>query len=59
MNKILVILKQKSTWAGIAAIATGIGMVVGGNLDTGIQTVIGGISVIFMRQAIEKSGPTK
>ena len=48
-------LKQKSTWAGIGAIATGVGMLVtGGDTAVGVQTIIGGFAVIFLREAIAK-----
>lgn len=48
--------KRKTTWAGVAAIVTGgIGGFVTGTIDTAtaIQTIIGGFTVIFGRDAIE------
>jgi len=59
MPKFLRILQQKSTWAGIAGIATGVVLILNGNVTEGVQTVIGGVSIIFIREAIAKSTPTK
>ena len=52
MKTFLRLLKQKSTWAGIGAIATGAVLIINGDMATGVQTVIGGIAVIFLREAI-------
>lgn len=48
-------LKSKSFWGGIAAIATGIGLVVGGNVPEGLQTIAGGVMAIFLRDAVTKA----
>ena len=50
------ILKQKSTWAGIAAIITGALPLFGvpTNIVAGIAAVVGGLAVIFLRQGIAK-----
>lgn len=47
-------LKQKTTWAGIAAIATGIGLYIAGEKTEALQTIIGGIGLVFLRQAVAK-----
>ncbi|MFA5377008.1 MAG: hypothetical protein WC455_14755 [Dehalococcoidia bacterium] len=51
--------QQKTTWTGITAI---VGAIVGyftGAVDvlTASQAAIGGLALIFLRQAVEKSGP--
>ena len=58
LNKIL---KQKSTWAGIAAIVTGSLPLFGvpTNIVAGIAAVVGGLSVIFLRQGIAKAQTRK
>jgi membrane protein implicated in regulation of membrane protease activity len=50
------ILKQKSTWAGIAAIVTGSLPLFGVPTDivAGIAAVVGGLAIIFLRQGIAK-----
>ena len=45
--------KSKTFWSGMAAIVTGIGIGVAGDIPTGIQTVIGGLGLIFLRQAVD------
>jgi hypothetical protein len=59
MKNILRLLKQKSTWAGIAAIGTGAVLLINGDTTTGVQTIIGGLSVIFIREAIAGKDPSK
>lgn len=51
----LEILKQRSTWVGFSGIATGIFMLVNKHYDAGVQTIIGGLAIIFLREAINKS----
>jgi len=46
--------KQKTFWAAIGGIATGTGLIIGGNIPEGIVAIIGGIQVIFLRQAVNK-----
>ena len=50
------ILKQKSTWAGLAAIANGALPLFGVpiNIILAIDSVIGGLAIIFLRQGIAK-----
>jgi hypothetical protein len=45
-------LKQKTTWTGLTAIAVGALLIYKGNLNEGVQTVIGGFGLIFVREAI-------
>lgn len=54
MKGFLRIIGQKSTWAGIAGIATGAVLIINGDMTSGVQTIIGAISVIFIREAIAK-----
>ena len=46
---------QKTLWTGVAAIIAGGAGLATGNMDSGtaIQTILGGIAVIFGREAIE------
>lgn len=45
-------LKQRSTWMGIAAIAAGIGSIIAGETVIGIEAIWGGLTTIFLREAI-------
>lgn len=47
-------LRTKSFWGGLAAVITGIGLIVAGDLPTGVQTIAGGILAIFIRDGIAK-----
>jgi hypothetical protein len=49
--------QQGSFWTGIAAIVGGVGGLVTGQVDvqTGVQTIVGGFAVIFIRRAIEEA----
>ena len=55
MNTLKTMLTQKSTWAGLAAVVVGVGMLATGE-DKGIaiQTILVGIATICLRQAIAK-----
>lgn len=47
--------RQKTFWAGLALIVTGIGtLVADGETAKGIETIIAGIGLIFLRQAVAK-----
>jgi len=48
------LIKTKSFWAGVAGVASGVGLIIAGNVANGVQTIIGGIAVIFLRDAISK-----
>lgn len=52
-------LGQKTFWAGLALVGTGIFQIVGGSTDEGIKTIVQGAAVIFMRQAIAKTTQNK
>lgn len=47
---------QVTTWTGVIAVIAGAGGLVTGTMDSGtaIQTILGGIAVIFGRKAIEE-----
>lgn len=49
--------KQKTTWAGLAIIVNGplLAFGVDAKIVAGIVAVVGGLAVIFQRQATEKS----
>jgi len=54
MKKVVDFLKQKTTLAGIAGVLTGTALIINGDTNEGIQTIIGGLGLIFLRQAIAK-----
>jgi len=48
--------KTKTFWGGLAAIATGIGFIVTGNVGDGAIAIVQGVLAIFVRDAITKIG---
>jgi hypothetical protein len=48
------LLKTKTFWAGIALIATGIQQWLSGDQHTGLQSVLAGFGLIFLRDAVRK-----
>lgn len=50
-------LKQKSFWLGIATIGGAVTGILTHQIDisTGVQTIIGGFAIIFLRDAISKA----
>jgi len=46
------ILKQKTFWGSLATIATGVGLIVSGEVPTGMQTVATGVLALFIRDAL-------
>jgi len=46
--------KTKTFWGGLAAIATGVGLILTGDVPTGIQTIAGGVLAIFLRDGVAK-----
>ncbi len=49
-------LKQKTTWAGLALVVTGIGQIVAEeNKSEGIGTILTGLALIFLRQSVAKA----
>ncbi|HUU45862.1 MAG TPA: hypothetical protein VM118_09025 [Acidobacteriota bacterium] len=48
------LIKTKTFWGGLAAIATGVGLLFVGNIPEGIQTIAGGVLAIFIRDGIRK-----
>jgi len=53
--KIKTLLKTKTFWAGLASVGAGVGEIIAGSLSNGLQLVLAGISVIFIRDAISKT----
>lgn len=47
--------KTKSFWGGVAAIATGVGMILAGNKFEGASAIWGGLMAIFLRDGIRKA----
>lgn len=58
-EKFKALVRSKSFWTGISAIAASIAGFVSkqADLPTTVGGVIGGMAIISLRQAIEKSGP--
>jgi len=50
------LLRSKTFWTGVASIATGVGLIIAKNYPEGLQTIIIGLSAIFMRNSINKIG---
>ena len=50
-------LKTKTFWGGLAAIATGVSLIVTGDVAGGVQLIGTGIVGIFIRDAITKVTP--
>ena len=48
-------IRSKTFWTGLAAVATGIGLIVAGDVGAGVQTIIAGLTAIFLRDAISTS----
>lgn len=48
------LLKTKTFWGGIAAIATGIGLIAAGDTPQGVNAVVNGLIAIFVRDGIRK-----
>jgi len=46
------LLRTKTFWAGFASVLVGIGMCVSGEVETGSQTILGGLTAMFIRDAI-------
>lgn len=61
MNKLILMLKQKTTWAGIALIVTMALPQFGvpANIVEGIRVVVIGLTAIFLRQSVAKIEGTK
>lgn len=55
VDRIILILRKKTTWVGIGLVATGIGeLVAGGDVGQACSTIGTGLAVIFGRAAIAK-----
>lgn len=46
------LIRSKTFYTGLAAILTGIGLYVSGDKTNAIQTILGGLGLIFLRQGI-------
>ena len=49
-------LTTKTFWGGVASIATGVGLIVTGEVVEGLQLIGTGIIAIFLRDAVTKTG---
>lgn len=48
------LLKTKTFWAGVASIATGVGMILAGDTPQGINAIVAGVVAICVRDGIKK-----
>ncbi len=48
------LLKTKTFWGGLAAIATGIGLIATGDMPQGVNAIVNGLIAIFVRDGIRK-----
>ena len=48
-------IRSKTFWGGIAAVATGVGLVISGNIPEGLNTIASGLLAIFLRDGIRRS----
>lgn len=46
--------KSKVFWTGLAAVATGVTQIIGKQYEIGMQTLIGGFALIFVRHTLHK-----
>ncbi len=46
--------KTKTFWGGLAAIATGIGLICTGDAPQGVNAIVNGLIAIFVRDGIRK-----
>ena len=46
------LIRSKTFWTGVAGIASGVALIVNDQKADGIQTIIGGLGLIFIRQGI-------
>ena len=51
------LLQTKTFWSGLSLVAYGVYLAITGNIEAGIQNVITGMSVIFLRDAVRKLQP--
>jgi hypothetical protein len=49
------LLKTKTFWGGLAAIATGIGLTLTGNVPGGINAIVTGLLAILIRDGVRKA----
>ena len=48
------LLKTKTFWGGLAAIATGVGLILTGDVPQGINAVVTGVLAILVRDGVRK-----
>lgn len=46
------LLRTKTFWGGLAAIATGAGLIAAGNVAQGVNAIVTGLLAIFIRDGI-------
>lgn len=55
MKKILALFKQKTTLVGVVGVAGGIVQITQGDTEGGVKSILAGLGLIFIRQAVAKS----
>jgi len=50
------LVKSKTFWAGLASIATGVGMLLNGQSQEGAQLIGAGVLAICLRDGVAKAG---
>ena len=48
------LLKTKTFWGGLAAVMTGVGLIVVGDVPGGINAIAAGLLAVFVRDGIRK-----
>jgi hypothetical protein len=51
--------RTKTFWAGIGAIATGVGLILAGNVPEGVNSIATGVMAILLRDGIRTAGATR
>ncbi|NQU43918.1 hypothetical protein HQ520_11585 [bacterium] len=50
------LMKTKTFWGGLAAIATGVGLIISGDVPQGLNALVTGLLAIFVRDGVRKLG---
>jgi hypothetical protein len=48
------LLKTKTFWGGLAAVATGVGLILAGDAPQGINAIVTGLLAILVRDGVRK-----
>jgi hypothetical protein len=50
------LIRTKTFWGGLAAIVTGVGLILGGELPQGLNAIATGLMAILVRDGVRKLG---